>query len=158
MPLVFGCGPSKAELVEKARQDSIRIADSIKQVEERAAAEAEAKRVNDSIARDSAVIAFITDMYNTRKFEDNKFLERHCGEKLMRKLQEDFDYDGYEGLASWDFRSVAQDGPNNVHKVTAVIPEGDGWYKYEFIDMGWKDSHRLLISGNPDLFIMEELK
>jgi hypothetical protein len=157
MPIVFSCGPNKAELAEKARQDSIRVADSIKQVEEKAAAEAEAMRVNDSIAHDSAVIAFITDMYNTTKYEDYKFLKQHCSDKLMRKLRADYDYEG-DGLAVWDFRSGAQDGPSDVHKVTAVTPEGGGWYKYDFIDMGVKGFHKLRISGTPDNFIMEDLK
>ena len=157
MPIVFSFGPNKAEIAEKASQDSIRVTDSIQQAEEKAAEEAEAMRVNDSIAHDSAVIAFITDMYNTTKYENYKFLKQHCSDKLMRKLRADYDYEG-DGLAVWDFRSEAQDGPSDVHKVTAVTPLGDGWYKYEFIDMGVKGFHKLRISGTPDKFIMEELK
>ena len=137
LPMVFSCGPSKSELAEKERLDNI--------------------RVTDSIARDSAVIAFITDMYNSSKYETEQFVMQHCSEKLVNKLRSDYDYDG-EGLAFWDFRSDEQDGPNDEHRVTAITPEGNGWYKYDFIDMGVKSSHRLLISGEPDNFIIEELE
>ena len=69
LPLVFSCGPSKAELAEQARQDSIRVADSIRQAEEKAAAEAQAKAEADSLAREQKVIDFITNMYNSKQFE-----------------------------------------------------------------------------------------
>jgi hypothetical protein len=48
---VTACGPSAQELAEKARQDSIRMADSIAQVE------AEKQRIADSIAMVEAAAA-----------------------------------------------------------------------------------------------------
>ena len=157
MPLIFSCGPSKAEQAEKARGDSIARADSIRQAEEKAAAEAEAQRVSDSIARDNAVAAFLTDMWDASRYESVAFLKKHCSQSVLNKLRADYDYDD-EGYAVWDFRSDAQDGPTDVRKLTAVTPEGGGWYRYDFNDMGVKGSHKVLISGEADNFIIEELK
>lgn len=157
LPLVFSCGPSKAELAEQARQDSIRVADSIRQAEEKAAAEAQAQAEADSLAREQKVIDFITDMYNLKQFESEKWLRSHCTDKVMRKLRADYDYDD-GGLATWDFRSMNQDGPSNVHKIVEVKPIGDGWYQYDFIDMGTKGSHKVLIIEDGDGFKIDGLK
>lgn len=157
IPMIFSCGPSKAELAEKARQDSIRVADSIKQAEEKAAQEAAAKAEADSIERDKKVEAFITDMFVSRKFENYAWLRSHCTKKMINKLAADYDYeDG--GLAVWDFRSDAQDGISNVNKVTEVKPLGDGWYQYNFIDMGVSGSHKILIIDEGDGFKIDGLK
>ena len=157
MPIMFSCGPSKAELAEKARQDSIRVADSIKQAEEKAALEAAEKAKADSIARDQKIADFITDMYNSHKFEDYAWLRSHCTKKVLSKLAADYDYEG-GGLAVWDFRSDTQDGVSNVNKVTEVKPLGDGWYQYDFIDMGVKGSHKLLSIEEGDGFMIDGLK
>ena len=157
LPLTFSCGPSKAELAEKARQDSIRVADSIRLAEEKAAAEAKAKAEADSIARDQKVIDFLTDMYNSYKYENYQWIKSHCTQKVISKLRRDYDYDD-GGLATWDFRSDAQDGPTNAHSITEVKPLGDGWYQYDFIDMGVKGSHKLLIIDDGDSFKIDELK
>lgn len=157
LPLTFSCGPSKAELAEKARQDSIRVADSIKQAEEKAAQEAAEKAKADSIARDNKVIDFITDMYNSHKYENLQWIKTHCTQKVISKLRRDYDYDD-DGLATWDFRSDAQDGPTNAHSITEVKPLGDGWYQYDFIDMGVKGSHKLLIIEDNGSFMIDGLK
>lgn len=157
LPLTFSCGPSKAELAKKARQDSIRVADSIKQAEEKAAAEAKAKAEADSIARDKKVADFLTDMYNSHKYENHQWLKAHCTQKVISKLQRDYDYDD-GGLATWDFRSGAQDGPTNAHNITEVKPVGEGWYQYSFVDMGVNGSHKVLIIDDGDSFKIDGLK
>jgi len=47
------------------------------------------------------------------------------------------------GLATWDFRSDAQDGPSERHEIIKVESLGDDWYQYEFYDMGIKGSHKI---------------
>jgi len=154
-----GCGPSKAELAEKARQDSIRIADSLRQVEEQKAAEAakaEETRKTDSIARDQSIIAFITDMFLNRKYEDESFLKAYCTPSMIQKLKDDYDYEG-EGLAVWDFRSDEQDG-DGATRIISIVPQGDDWFKYDFLDMGHRGSHRIKIIGNDGDFKIDGLK
>ena len=46
---IFSCGPSKADLAEKARLDSIRVADSIHRADSIARADSIQKAVADSI-------------------------------------------------------------------------------------------------------------
>lgn len=157
LPMMFSCGPNKAEVAEKARQDSIRIADSIKQVEDKAAQEAAEKAKADSIARDQKIADFISDMFNNRKFENEKWLRSHCTKKMLAKLAADYEYDG-EGLAFWNFRSDAQDMTNSINKVTEVTPLGEGWYKYDFIDYGVKGSHNILIIEENNGFMIDGLK
>ena len=94
-------------------------------------------------ALDDAIEAFFTDVFNERYYEDDGFAERFCTEKLQKKLKEAYEYDGEDGYAIWKFRSDAQDGPSEEYKLVKFIPEGNGWYKYDFIDMGVRGSHRI---------------
>lgn len=103
------------------------------------------------------IIDFITEMYNNRDFEDSDFLEKHCSPEMLKKLQDDCEYEG-GGYASWDFRSDAQDGYSDRHEVISVEPQGDDWYKYEFYDMGVKSSHLIKVVAKEGTFKIEGLK
>lgn len=154
---VFSCGPSKADLAEKARQDSIRVADSIHCADSIARADSIQRAVADSLARDSAAIAFVTDMYNKKKFENYSWLRNHCTKNILNKLASDYDYDD-GGLATWDFRSINQDGPNNRHEIISVEPQGDNWYLYRFYDMGTKGSHKIRVVQKGEDYVIDGLK
>lgn len=136
----FSCTDKKAA-EEAARLDSLRLdslkQDSVAKAVAQAQADSIAKAKADSAARDKEAIDFITDMYNEHKYEDDNFLRKHCTAKVIKKLEADFEYEG-GGLASWDFRSGAQDGPSNRYGIVSVTPKGGGWYDYSYYDMGTK--------------------
>ena len=92
-------------------------------------------------------------MFDAKYYEDEGFIEKYCTKNLKKKLKEEIDVDveGEEGYASWLFRSDAQDGPSDEYKLIKFIPEGNGWYKYDFIDMGVSGSHRIkfIVHVNP---------
>lgn len=139
--VVTGCNSKKGQSVDNNEADSIiqqtndDIDDSLK---------AELKRVGMEDL-DAAIEAFFTDVFNERFYEDEGFVRRFCTEKLQKKLKDAYEYDGEDGYATWNFRSDAQDGPSEVYKLVKFVPEGNGWYKYEYIDMGVRGSHRIRI-------------
>ena len=94
-------------------------------------------------------IEFFTDVYNGREYEEEKFIKKYCTEKLQKKLQDAYEFAGEEGYDPWyateKFRSDAQDGPTEEYKLVKIVPEGNGWYKYDYIDMGNRGSHRIKV-------------
>ena len=157
MMFFLSCNDNASQKAEQARLDSIARVDSIHKADSIAREDSIKKALEDSIARESSIITFITDMYNNKKFEDYSFLKSHCSATVMKQLRADYDYDD-GGLATWDFRSNAQDGPNNKHCIISVEPQGDGWYKYTFYDMGNKASRKIKVSENNGDFLIEGLK
>ena len=140
---VIGCN-SKKEPANGGYSDSIQV-DSIAQqanegIIDSLKAELEKAGIEDL---DGAIEGFFTDMFNEKYYEDDGFIERYCTENLQKKLKEAYEYDGEDGYATWIFRSDAQDGPSDEYELTKFTPEGNGWYKYEFIDMGIPGSHRI---------------
>lgn len=111
-------------------------------------------------SNDEAIIEFITDMYNNTKYEDDAFLEQHCSKQLLKKLQEEFDYDCFEGncYASWLFRSGAQDGPNDRNEIVSVEALGDNWYIYNFYDMGNYASNKIKVVLQNGTFIIKDVQ
>lgn len=154
---MFSCGPSKADLAEKARQDSIRVADSIHRADSIAQADSIKKAVADSLARDSAAIAFVTDMYNNKKFESFSWLSKHCTKIMLKKLAADCDYDIDGCLATWDFRTDYQDGPSERHEIIKVTPIGDAWYEYSFYDMGNKGKRSIKLIYQDGSFMVDDI-
>ena len=157
MMFFLSCGNNGAQKAEQARLDSIARIDSIHKADSIAREDSIKKAVEDSITREKTIITFITDMYNNKKYEDYSFLKSHCSTTVLNKLRADYDYDD-GGLATWDFRSDSQDGPNNKHSVINVEPQGDGWYEYTFYDMGNKASRKIKISESNGEFLIEGLK
>jgi hypothetical protein len=100
--------------------------------------QSEAKGVEDEM-----IEAFFTEVFNKEYYNDEGFIEKYCTDNMKKKLREayEYEYDG-EGYAVWLFRSNAQDGEGES-KLTKFTPEGGGWYRYEFDDMGTKGSHRI---------------
>lgn len=160
--VIIGCNSKNGQSTEAAQSDSIKV-DS---VEKQASAnngdslKAELERA-DIEDLDGAIEGFFTDVFNERYYEDEGFIKKYCTDNLQKKLKDAYEYDGEEGYATWKFRSDAQDGPSNEYKLTKFIPEGNGWYKYEFIDMGVRGSHRIKVitqvtpRGQVDFYIDE---
>ena len=129
--VMASCGNNAAQKAEQMRLDSIARADSIAKADSIARADSIQKAEAEKAAFEESVKNFLTDFYNSRKFEDETFLKKNCSAELLKKLRADYEYDD-GGLATWDFRSDAQDGPSNRHEIIKVEPLGDDWYLYEF--------------------------
>jgi len=114
----------------------------------------------DSIAQCNAIIEFITDMYNNRKYEDYDFIKKHCSSEMLNFLKEEFDYECEDGdcYAVWLFRSSAQDGPNDRNEIISVKPIGDYWYKYDFYDMGLRASNVIKVIKKKGKIIIEDVQ
>ncbi len=149
---VIGCNSKNRKTVETADSDSIKIDSVTKQMDDgfndSLKAELQKAGIEDV---DAAIEGFFTDVYNEKYYEDEGFIKKYCTEKLQKKLKEAYDYDGEEGFATWKFRSEAQDGPSEEYKLVKFVPDGNGWYKYDFVDMGVRGSHRIkfVIHINP---------
>lgn len=142
--VLIGCNSRNEQSVETAASDS-RSVDSVapeasEGISGSLKAELEKAGIEDL---DAAIERFFTDVFTERYYEDNGFIEKYCTNKLQKKLMEAYEYDEEDGYATWKFRSDAQDGPSDEYKLTKFVPEGNGWYKYDFIDMGVKGSHRI---------------
>ena len=145
LAMVASCGNNAAQKAEQELQDSTALADSSNIA------------IADSTARVEATIAFITDFYNSKKFENEEFLKKHCSAEVLKKLADDYEYEG-GGLASWDFRSGYLDGPSNRHEVISVEPLGDNWYQYSFYDMGIKGSHKIRVIQEHEDFVIDGIQ
>ena len=145
LTMVASCGNNAAQKAEQEHQDSIALADSSNNA------------IADSTAQVEATIAFITDFYNSKKFENEEFLKKHCSAEVLKKLADDYEYEG-GGYASWDFRSGYQDGPSNRHEVISVEPLGDNWYQYSFYDMGIKGSHKIRVTQKDEDFVIDGIQ
>jgi len=95
---------------------------------------------------DAEIEEFITNMYNNHLYAEEDFLREYCTDKMMQKLADEYEYDG-EGLAFWLFRTSAQDGTPDNDGVKSVYREEDNndWWRYEFIDEGYKGINRIKI-------------
>ena len=92
------------------------------------------------------VTVFLTDLYEKYVLDiipgshDFIKIESHFSPKILKKMRKEFEYDG-GGYAVWIFRTGVQDGPSES-QLRSITPEGDGWYKVSFSDMGYKGSCR----------------
>ncbi len=121
-----------------------------------------AAAVCESWAGEALVMDFIKDMYNRQRFEDYSFLEKHCSQSLLKKLEQAYDYDCYDNVcyASWLFRSGVQDCATYTCETQILNVEhtDEGWFTYEFLDMGKKGRHEILIKEIDGKLTIEDLK
>ena len=92
------------------------------------------------------VTVFLKDLYEKyvleiRGYHDFSKIKSHFSPKILKKMRKEFEYDG-GGYAVWIFRTGVQDGPSES-QLRSITPEGDGWYKVSFSDMGYKGSCRI---------------
>ena len=105
--------------------------------------------------------AFITKMYNEKLFEDHDFLQKHCSDKLLKKLQNAYAYDSDEpAYATWLFRSGQQDSrPGSDGKTAMLEVTSDGeWYAYKALDMGWEFTNMIKMASRDGKIIIEDMK
>ena len=140
---VIGCN-AKKESANGADGDSIQVDSIAQQVDEGISdslkAELEKYGIDDL---DGAIEAFFTEVFEMRNFEDDEFIGRFCTEKLQKKLREACENCGEEEYAVWKFASEGQTATSEETKIQKFIPEGNCWYKYEYIDLGRTGSHRI---------------
>ncbi|MBF1640703.1 hypothetical protein [Prevotella sp.] len=108
-----------------------------------------------------AAISLITSMYNTKGFENGTYLKSHCTKKLLKELKAayDYEYDAQpDAYAGWLFRSGAQDGPSNAHKILRVVSLGNNWYQYTFLDMGIKCTNKVKVIKVGNKLLFDEIK
>lgn len=104
------------------------------------------KFIEDAEGCDDEVASAIRTMFDEVLYEDDDYLREQCTAKLVKKLQDAYDYDYDESkeppCASWLFRSQCQDsrtGDESIDKreVIKVVKVGND-YCYYANDMGWK--------------------
>ena len=108
-----------------------------------------------------AAISLITTMYNSKGFENSAYLKSHCTKKLLKVLKTAYDYEydpQPDAYAGWLFRSGAQDGPSNAHKVLRVVSLGNNWYQYTFLDMGLKCTNKVKVVKVGNKLFFDEIK
>ena len=108
-----------------------------------------------------AAVSLITSMYNTKGFDNTAYLKRHCTKKLLKALKAAYDYEydpQPDAYAGWLFRSGAQDGPSNAHKVLRVVSLGNNWYQYTFLDMGLKGTNKVKVVKVGNKLLFDEIK
>ena len=126
------------------------------------AASVKATPTKNALSKDErTAISLITSMYNTKGFDDTAYLKKHCTKKLLKVLKAAYD-DEYDPLpnayAGWLFRSGAQDGPSNAHKVLRVVSLGNNWYQYTFLDMGLKCTNKVKVIKVGNKLLFDEIK
>ena len=108
-----------------------------------------------------AAVSLITSMYNTKGFDNTAYLKKHCTKKLLKALKAAYDYEydpQLDAYAGWLFRSGAQDGPSNAHKVLRVVSLGNNWYQYTFLDMGLKCTNKVKVVKVGNKLLFDEIK
>lgn len=114
------------------------------------------QNIDDSIAKQ-----FITKMYNDKLYEDYDFLQEHCSQALLTKLQDAYPYDSDDvAYATWLFRSGQQDSNPDAEDKTILLGVTckNGWYTYTALDMGWKFSRQIKLVLKDDKIIIDDLK
>lgn len=105
--------------------------------------------------QDERFIAFIKDMWNNNRYENDAFLEKHCTPKMLKKLK-DSDYDFFEGYNTQIFHAEFHDCGNRT-ELLKVFPMDDGWYRYDFYDSGAKCAIDLKMFEKNGVIMIDDL-
>lgn len=137
---------------EKAKQ----AAEAAKAAEEKAKQEAQAAAEKAAKAAEEAEIrAFIRDMNNNKRYDNESWLYSHCSQKVLSKLRGWYNYEG-EGLAWWAFQGfgVGDTDPNG--RITELRTLGDGWYSYDATVFGDPFTNKIKVRKKNGKFIIED--
>ena len=113
-----------------------------------------------SATKSDEIKPFITQMYNSKLYEDYDFLRKHCSAELLKKLQDAYPYDT-DGIAyaTWLFRSSQQDSKPGADDRTIMLEvkaDGDG-FVYTVLDMGWEFTNKIKITNKGGEIIIEDI-
>ena len=117
-------------------------------------------QTEDQTTSEDTIKSFLTKMYNDKLYEDYDFLQKHCSDELLKKLQDAYTYDS-DGptYATWLFRSGLQDdmpGSDGKSMMLDIKADGD-WYFYTALDMGWKFTNRIKVISKDGKIIIEDM-
>ncbi len=117
-------------------------------------------QTGDQTTYEDTIKSFLTKMYNDKLYEDYDFLQKHCSDELLKKLQDAYTYDSDgPAYATWLFRSGLQDDmPGSDGKTMMLDIKADGdWYFYTALDMGWKVTNRIKVTCPDGKIIIEDI-
>ncbi len=117
-------------------------------------------QTEDQTTSEDTIKSFLTNMYNDKLYEDYDFLQKHCSDELLKKLQDAYTYDSDgPAYATWLFRSGLQDDmPGSDGKTMMLDIKADGdWYIYTALDMGWKVTNRIKVTSKDSKMIIEDM-
>ena len=117
-------------------------------------------QTEDQTTSEDTIKSFLTNMYNDKLYEDYDFLQKHCSDELLKKLQDAYTYDSDgPAYATWLFRSGLQDDmPGSDGKTMILNIKVDGnWYVYTALDMGWKVTNRIKVISKDGKIIIEDM-
>lgn len=84
-------------------------------------------------------------------------LSHYCTERLIKKLQDDYEYEG-GGYAIWDFRTGNQDGPSKESRITSIKVISPVILEVHFLDMGTEGSHKIHFRPYGSTYLMDEIE
>ena len=117
-------------------------------------------QTEDQTTSEDTIKSFLTKMYNDKLHEDYDFLQKHCSDELLKKLQDAYTYDSDgPAYATWLFRSGLQDdmpGSDGKSMMLDIKADGD-WYFYTALDMGWKFTNRIKVISKDGKIIIEDM-
>ena len=117
-------------------------------------------QTEDQTTSEDTIKSFLTKMYNDKLYEDYDFLQKHCSDELLKKLQDAYTYDSDgPAYATWLFRSGLQDdmpGSDGKTMILNIKVDGD-WYVYTALDMGWKVTNRIKVISKDSKIIIEDM-
>ena len=117
-------------------------------------------QTEDQTTSEDTIKSFLTKMYNDKLYEDYDFLQKHCSDELLKKLQDAYTYDSDgPAYATWLFRSGLQDdmpGSDGKSMMLDIKADGD-WYFYTALDMGWKFTNRIKVISKDGKIIIEDM-
>lgn len=119
-----------------ARVDSLQRADSIQKADSIQRADSIQKAESAKMAEEVAAKNYLTRLYNVvlNNGGNQREVTSHFSPSVKRRLIAANDYDD-GGMALWELRTMAQDGPSSVSKVKSITRQGD-WYVVSYSDMG----------------------
>lgn len=119
------------------------------------------KEIDEALEGDPVIRDFITKMYENQEYNDYEFLEKHCTERLLQHLRDEYEYDG-GGYASWLFRTSAQDGKPGVENVRdqiiSIAKNNKGEYLYQFFDGGWRGENKIIVYVEDGKVMIDEVE
>ena len=117
-------------------------------------------QTEDQTTSEDTIKSFLTKIYNDKLYEDYDFLQKHCSDELLKKLQDAYTYDSDgPAYATWLFRSGLQDdmpGSDGKTMILNIKVDGD-WYVYTALDMGWKVTNRIKVISKDGKIIIEDI-
>lgn len=110
-----------------------------------------------SVQQEELIKDFYAKYVFGRKPLKEDILSHYCTERLINKLQQDYEYEG-GGYAVWNFRTGNQDGPSHESRITSIKVISPIVLEVHFIDMGTEGSHKIHFRPDGATYKMDEIE